>query len=68
MIVLELFLRDMHRALSIPSTNIPPKLTHYSSILHNVILALATTFSKEWKRSKGRRSSENKGVHTYNAG
>lgn len=38
-------MRDMHRALSIPSGETPPKSTHYSPMLHNAILALATAFS-----------------------
>lgn len=46
-IVPELFLRDMHRALSIPPSEAPPKSTHYSPMLHNAVLALATAFSDD---------------------
>ena len=44
-VIPELFLRDMHRALSIPPDEVPPRLSHYSPMLHNAILALATAFS-----------------------
>ena len=46
-IVPELFLRDMHRALSIPPTASAPKLAHYSPMLHNAAMALATAYSDD---------------------
>ena len=46
-IVPELFLRDMHRALSIPPSAPAPKLAHYSPMLHNAVLALATAYSDD---------------------
>ncbi|KIK68195.1 hypothetical protein GYMLUDRAFT_237288 [Collybiopsis luxurians FD-317 M1] len=44
-IVPVLFLRDMYRYLNIPRTQTPPKTSHYSPMLHNALLALATGFS-----------------------
>jgi hypothetical protein len=44
-IVPPLFLRDMYRALKVPKTQTPPRLSHYSPMLHNAILALGTAFS-----------------------
>ncbi|OBZ70244.1 Nitrogen assimilation transcription factor nit-4 [Grifola frondosa] len=46
-LVPELFLRDMHRTLSIPPNQPPPKTAHYSPMLHNAALALATAFSDD---------------------
>lgn len=46
-IVPELFLRDMHRTLSLPPTGTPPRATHYSPMLHNSALALATAFTDD---------------------
>lgn len=46
-IVPVLFLRDMWRVLSAPHTQPPPKATHYSPMLHNALLALATAFSDD---------------------
>ena len=43
----ELFLRDMHRALSLPPNIQQPKSAHYSPMLHNAALALATAFSDD---------------------
>ncbi|KAJ6616846.1 hypothetical protein B0H10DRAFT_2035936 [Mycena sp. CBHHK59/15] len=46
-VVPALFLRDMYRALSIPRTRTPPKTPHYSPMLHNALVALATAFSDD---------------------
>ncbi|KAI0355507.1 hypothetical protein OH77DRAFT_1454895 [Trametes cingulata] len=46
-IVPELFLRDMHRALSAPPSAPPMKSAHYSPMLHNAVLALATAYSDD---------------------
>ncbi|KAJ7151912.1 hypothetical protein C8R43DRAFT_846056, partial [Mycena crocata] len=46
-IVPALFLRDMHRYLSVPRSRTPPKTPHYSPMLHNALLALATAFSDD---------------------
>ncbi|KAH9854843.1 hypothetical protein C2E23DRAFT_874926 [Lenzites betulinus] len=46
-IVPELFLRDMHRALTAPHSAPPPKSAHYSPMLHNSVLALATAYSDD---------------------
>jgi hypothetical protein len=35
----------MYRALKVPKTQTPPRLSHYSPMLHNAILALGTAFS-----------------------
>ncbi|KAI0774652.1 hypothetical protein BD413DRAFT_472376 [Trametes elegans] len=43
----ELFLRDMHRALTAPPNAPPLKSAHYSPMLHNAVLALATAYSDE---------------------
>jgi hypothetical protein len=42
-----LFLRDMYRALHLPASQTPPKTTHYSPMLHNALVALATAFSDD---------------------
>ncbi|KAJ3560388.1 hypothetical protein NP233_g10873 [Leucocoprinus birnbaumii] len=42
-----LFLRDMYRALSVPKNQTPPRLSHYSPMLHNALLALGTAFSDD---------------------
>ncbi|PPQ92012.1 hypothetical protein CVT25_004869 [Psilocybe cyanescens] len=39
-----LFLRDMYRALCVPSSQPPPKTPHYSPMLHNALVALALAF------------------------
>ncbi|TFY65610.1 hypothetical protein EVG20_g5476 [Dentipellis fragilis] len=39
------FLRDMHRYLSVPRGETPPRTSHYSPMLHNSIVALAAAFS-----------------------
>ncbi|KAI0638671.1 hypothetical protein C8Q77DRAFT_1092212 [Trametes polyzona] len=44
-IVPELFLRDMHRALTAPPNAPLMKSAHYSPMLHNSVLALATAYS-----------------------
>jgi hypothetical protein len=44
-IVPPLFLRDMHRALSTPDSRPLPRMSHYSPMLHNALLALAMSFS-----------------------
>ncbi|KAJ7291268.1 hypothetical protein C8J57DRAFT_1043741 [Mycena rebaudengoi] len=41
------FLQDMHRALSVPESQPPPKTPNYSPMLHNAILALASAFSDD---------------------
>ncbi|KAJ7481445.1 hypothetical protein FB451DRAFT_990665, partial [Mycena latifolia] len=42
-----LFLRDMHRALSVPRTRRPPKTPYYSPLLHNTILGFSAIFSDD---------------------
>ena len=37
----------MQRALSVPPSVPPPKLSHYSPMLHNALLALATAYSDD---------------------
>jgi uncharacterized protein (UPF0147 family) len=37
----------MHRCLTIPSLSPPLKTAHYSPMLHNALLAVATAFSDE---------------------
>ncbi|KAF9078472.1 hypothetical protein BDP27DRAFT_1207043 [Rhodocollybia butyracea] len=44
-IVPVLFLRDMYRFLNVPRSQSPPKTSHYSPMLHNALLAIATGFS-----------------------
>ncbi|KAI9435378.1 hypothetical protein F5148DRAFT_1266632 [Russula earlei] len=44
-IIPKLFLRDMHRCLSIPASSPPLITAHYSPMLHNALLAVATAFS-----------------------
>jgi len=39
------FQRDMHRCLTMPSSSPPLKTAHYSPMLHNALLAVATAFS-----------------------
>ncbi|KAG6863131.1 hypothetical protein C0991_008027, partial [Blastosporella zonata] len=46
-IVPDLFLRDMHQTLSAPRTQSPLKTAHYSPMLHNSLLAIATAFSDD---------------------
>ncbi|KAJ7747455.1 hypothetical protein DFH07DRAFT_1062746 [Mycena maculata] len=46
-VVPALFLRDMHRYLSIPRSSVPPKTPHYSPMLHNALIALAAAFSND---------------------
>ncbi|EMD40262.1 hypothetical protein CERSUDRAFT_110868 [Gelatoporia subvermispora B] len=46
-IVPELFLRDMHRSLSRSPGQPEPETAHYSPMLHNAIIALATAFSDD---------------------
>lgn len=46
-IVPSLFLRDMHRALSVPRSERPPRTPHYSPMLHNAILSLSAVFSDD---------------------
>ncbi|KAJ7036727.1 hypothetical protein C8F04DRAFT_1394007 [Mycena alexandri] len=46
-IVPPLFLRDMHRALSVPPSDSPPRTAYYSPALHNVLLALSANFSDD---------------------
>jgi hypothetical protein len=46
-IIPKLFLRDMHRCLSRPSSTPPLKTAHYSPMLHNALLSVATAFSDD---------------------
>ena len=46
-IIPELFLRDMHRALSLPPSATQPRAAHYSPMLHNAVLALATAYADD---------------------
>ncbi len=46
-IIPDLFLRDMCRVLSAPRSQVPPKVTHYSPMLHNSLVALALAFSDD---------------------
>ena len=46
-IVPPLFLRDMYRTLSVPRSQPAPKTPHYSPMLHNALVALATAFSDD---------------------
>jgi hypothetical protein len=41
------FLRDMHRALSLPADGPLPKSAHYSPMLHNAMLAVATAYADD---------------------
>jgi len=43
----DLFLRDMYRTLSVPRSQTLPKAPHYSPMLHNALIALATAFSDD---------------------
>lgn len=46
-IIPKLFMRDMHRCLTIPSLSPPLKTAHYSPMLHNSLLSVATAFSDD---------------------
>ncbi|KAK0469221.1 uncharacterized protein EV420DRAFT_15384 [Desarmillaria tabescens] len=46
-VVPELFFRDMRRAISVPAHQTPPRTAHYSPMLHNALVALATAFSDD---------------------
>ncbi|KAK7048576.1 Zn(2)-C6 fungal-type domain-containing protein [Favolaschia claudopus] len=46
-IVTSLFLRDMYQALSVPPEDDLPRLTYYSPMLHNAILAISLVFSDD---------------------
>ncbi|KAG6811774.1 hypothetical protein H0H92_005904 [Tricholoma furcatifolium] len=46
-LVSDLFLRDMCRMLRTPRSQTPPKTAHYSPMLHNSLLAVATAFSDD---------------------
>lgn len=46
-IVPVLFLRDMYRYLGVHRSQTPPKTSHYSPMLHNALLAVATGFSDD---------------------
>jgi hypothetical protein len=46
-IVPVLFLRDMYRVLRVPRSHTPPKTPHYSPMLHNALMSLATAFSDQ---------------------
>ncbi|KAA1477277.1 hypothetical protein DENSPDRAFT_808440 [Dentipellis sp. KUC8613] len=56
-VVPELFLHDMCRSLSTPRNQTPPKTAHYSPMLHNALLSVATAFSDvpEVKNTEARR-------------
>ncbi|KXN81352.1 Nitrogen assimilation transcription factor nit-4, partial [Leucoagaricus sp. SymC.cos] len=45
--VLPLFLRDMYRALTVSAHQTAPRLSHYSPMLHNAMLALGSAFSDD---------------------
>ncbi|KAJ7178072.1 fungal-specific transcription factor domain-containing protein [Mycena filopes] len=42
-----LFLRDMHRALSVAPSQRAPRTPHYSPMLHNALLSIAALFSDD---------------------
>ncbi|KAJ7764577.1 fungal-specific transcription factor domain-containing protein [Mycena maculata] len=46
-IVPSLFLRDMHRALSVPRSQPTPRTPHYSPMLHNAFLSLCSVLSDD---------------------
>ena len=46
-IIPDLFLRDMCRVLNVARAHEPPKVTHYSPMLHNSLVALALAFSDD---------------------
>lgn len=46
-VIPSLFMRDMQRALTLPPSATIPRLTHYSPMLHNALLALATAYSDD---------------------
>jgi hypothetical protein len=46
-IIPKLFQRDMHRCLAMPNSSPPLKTAHYSPMLHNALLAVATAFSND---------------------
>lgn len=46
-VIPKLFQRDMHRCLSLPTSLPPLKTAHYSPMLHNALLAVATAFSDD---------------------
>ncbi|TFK73146.1 hypothetical protein BDN72DRAFT_247733 [Pluteus cervinus] len=46
-IIPALFLRDMWKVLSTPAHLPPPKIPHYSPMLHNALIALACGFSDD---------------------
>ncbi|KAH9065320.1 hypothetical protein EDB87DRAFT_1595180 [Lactarius vividus] len=46
-VIPKLFQRDMHRCLSLPSSLPPLNTAHYSPMLHNALLAVATAFSDD---------------------
>jgi hypothetical protein len=43
----QLFLRDLYRVLHQPQLHPPPKLSHYSPMLHNAILSVAAAFADD---------------------
>ena len=46
-VIPSLFFRDMQRALTLPPSAPIPRLSHYSPMLHNALLALATAYSDD---------------------
>ncbi|KAJ7507135.1 hypothetical protein B0H11DRAFT_2318641 [Mycena galericulata] len=46
-LVPSLFLKDMHRSLSVSRSQPPPKTPHYSPMLHNALLAVSAVFSDD---------------------
>ncbi len=46
-VIPQYFYRDMRRVLVLPPGTPPPKSSHYSPMLHNAMLALATAFSDD---------------------
>ena len=58
----ELFIRDMHRALSLSPSTPTPRTAHYSPMLHNATLALACSYADDpvLKDIRCRRTFANK--------
>ena len=46
-VVPDRFLRDMYRALSAPQDGVPPKITHYSPMLHCALISVAAGLSDD---------------------
>jgi hypothetical protein len=63
------FLRDMYIALTRPASQTPPKLRHYSPMLHNSILAVASAFADdpEVKAASSRQAFANMATRSLEA-